>query len=51
MPGNSMSVSTKQQRIAERVRDGVLNRLSGKWLKAGVMEEGNISYPDSGSPH
>jgi RNA-directed DNA polymerase len=33
-----------------RVRDGVLKRLIGKWLKAGVMEEGNISYPDSGSP-
>jgi group II intron reverse transcriptase/maturase len=33
-----------------RVRDGVLKRLIGKWLKAGVMEAGNISYPDSGSP-
>lgn len=33
-----------------RVRDGVLNRLIGKWLKAGVMEDGNISYPDDGSP-
>ena len=26
-----------------RVRDGVLKRLIGKWLKAGVMEEGNVS--------
>ena len=33
-----------------RVRDGVLLRLIGKWLKAGVMEDGNVSYPDSGSP-
>ena len=33
-----------------RVRDGVLLRLIGKWLKAGVMEEGSVSYPDSGSP-
>ena len=33
-----------------RVRDGVLKRWIGKWLKAGVMEEGNVSYPDSGSP-
>jgi RNA-directed DNA polymerase len=33
-----------------RVRDGVLKRLIGKWLKAGVMEDGNISYPDTGSP-
>jgi group II intron reverse transcriptase/maturase len=33
-----------------RVRDGVLLRLIGKWLKAGVMENGNVSYPDAGSP-
>ena len=33
-----------------RVRDGVLKRLIGKWLKAGVMEEGSVSYPDAGSP-
>ena len=33
-----------------RVRDGVLKRLIGKWLKAGVMEEGNVSYPEAGSP-
>jgi RNA-directed DNA polymerase len=33
-----------------RVRDGVLKRLIGKWLKAGVLEEGSISYPDAGSP-
>ncbi len=25
-------------------------RLIDKWLKAGVMEDGNVSYPDSGSP-
>jgi len=33
-----------------RVRDGVLKRLIGKWLKAGVMDEGSVSYPDAGSP-
>jgi len=33
-----------------RVRDGVLKRLIGKWLKAGVMEEGNLWYPKAGSP-
>jgi RNA-directed DNA polymerase len=33
-----------------RVRDGVLNRLIGKWLSAGVLEDGNLSYPDDGSP-
>jgi RNA-directed DNA polymerase len=33
-----------------RVRDGVLKRLIGKWLKAGVLEDGSVSYPDAGSP-
>ena len=33
-----------------RVRDGVVLRLIGKWLNAGVMEDGNISYPEMGSP-
>jgi group II intron reverse transcriptase/maturase len=33
-----------------RVRDGVLKRLIGKWLKAGVMESGSVSYPGAGSP-
>jgi group II intron reverse transcriptase/maturase len=36
--------------LGQRVRDGVLLRLIGKWLSAGVMEDGAISYPDSGSP-
>jgi len=33
-----------------RVRDGVLLRLIDKWLKAGVMEDGSVSYPDAGTP-
>ena len=33
-----------------RVRDGVLLCLIGKWLNAGVMEDGSVSYPDAGSP-
>ena len=36
--------------LGRRVRDGVLLRLIGKWLNAGVMENGSVSYPDSGSP-
>jgi group II intron reverse transcriptase/maturase len=36
--------------VQRRVRDGVLRRLIGKWLKAGVMEEGNISFSESGTP-
>jgi group II intron reverse transcriptase/maturase len=36
--------------LRQRVRDGVLLRLIGKWLNAGVMEDGSVSYPDTGSP-
>jgi RNA-directed DNA polymerase len=36
--------------LDQRVRDGVLRRTIDKWLKAGVMEDGAVSYPDSGSP-
>jgi group II intron reverse transcriptase/maturase len=33
-----------------RVRDGVILRLIGKWLHAGVLEEGVLTYPDAGTP-
>lgn len=36
--------------LRRRVHDGVLLRLIGKWLNAGVFESGGITYPDSGSP-
>lgn len=36
--------------LDQRVRDGVLRRVIHKWLKAGVMEAGNVSYPGAGSP-
>lgn len=36
--------------IQKRIRDGVLLRLLGKWLNAGVMEDGSISYPEAGTP-
>lgn len=36
--------------LARRVRDGVITRLIGKWLKAGVFESGQVSYPERGTP-
>jgi group II intron reverse transcriptase/maturase len=36
--------------LDQRVRDGVIRRALGKWMQAGVMEEGVISYPERGSP-
>jgi group II intron reverse transcriptase/maturase len=39
-----------QQIIRQRVQDGVLLRLIGKWLRAGVMEEGCVYHPETGTP-
>jgi RNA-directed DNA polymerase len=36
--------------LRHRIRDGVLLRLLGKWLNAGVLEEGNLSFPEAGTP-
>jgi len=36
--------------VRRRIGDGVVLRLIGKWLKAGVMEEGFLTYPEAGSP-
>jgi group II intron reverse transcriptase/maturase len=36
--------------LDRRIRDGVVRRLIGKWLKAGVWESGALSYPDKGTP-
>ena len=36
--------------LGQRVRDGVILRLIGKWLNAGVMESGCVTHPESGSP-
>jgi hypothetical protein len=32
------------------VRDGVIRRLIGKWLHAGVLDQGQLSYPSEGTP-
>lgn len=36
--------------LRQRVRDGVLLRLIGKWLSAGVMENGDLTFPNVGTP-
>jgi len=36
--------------LDRRVRDGVVRRLIGKWLKAGVLEDGRLHHPEMGSP-
>jgi RNA-directed DNA polymerase len=36
--------------LKRRVHDGVLLRLIGKWLNAGVLEDGCVTHPEQGSP-
>jgi group II intron reverse transcriptase/maturase len=36
--------------LRRRVVDGVLTRLIGKWLNAGVLENGAFTRPESGTP-
>jgi len=39
-----------REMLSRRMRDGVLKRLIGKWLKAGVLEDGCLHRPQAGSP-
>ena len=36
--------------LSRRVQDGVIKPLIAKWLKAGVLEKGEVSYPEEGTP-
>jgi len=36
--------------LDRRVRDGVLRRTINKWLKAGILEAGELRYEDAGTP-
>ena len=36
--------------LPKRVKDGVILKLVNKWLQAGVMEAGTMSYPQEGTP-
>ena len=36
--------------IKKRVSDGTILKLIGKWLKAGVFENGSVSFSDKGTP-
>jgi len=36
--------------LDRRVTDGVLRTVIHKWLRAGVLEDGNIKYPETGTP-
>jgi len=39
-----------REMLSRRVSDGVITRIIGKWLNAGVMDGGQRIYPGKGSP-
>ncbi len=47
---DSVSHAKLREVLSQRVNDGVLTRLIGKWLKAGVLEEGVLRHPVTGTP-
>jgi group II intron reverse transcriptase/maturase len=47
---DSLSHSDLRVFLDRRVRDGVLRRTIDKWLKAGVMEAGQVFRSDTGTP-
>jgi group II intron reverse transcriptase/maturase len=47
---DSIDHAKLRELLARRVTDGVVRRVIDKWLKAGVLEQGQLSYPDAGTP-
>ena len=47
---DSLDRKQLQTMLRQRIGDGVVQRLVGKWLNAGVMEQGELKYPKSGTP-
>ncbi len=48
---DSVDHAVLREVLRRRVRDGVILRLIGKWLNAGVLEDGAVKRLDSGTPH
>lgn len=47
---DEMDHATLRAFLDKRIRDGVIRRVIGKWLKAGVLEDGNVTRGRKGSP-
>lgn len=47
---DNLDKSKRREFLQRRIGDGVIMRLINKWLKAGVMESGQVHYPEKGSP-
>jgi RNA-directed DNA polymerase len=47
---DSIDHANLRELLDRRVTDGVVRRMIDKWLKAGVLEEGRLSFPGVGTP-
>ena len=47
---DTMDQKLLREEVQKRVRDGVIIRMIGKWLHAGVMENEMLTRPKAGSP-
>jgi RNA-directed DNA polymerase len=47
---DSLVPAKLRELLDRRVTDGVVRRMIDKWLKAGVLEQGQIHYPELGTP-
>ena len=47
---DSIDHAKLRELLDRRVTDGVVRRMIDKWLKAGVLEEGRLSFPGVGTP-
>jgi RNA-directed DNA polymerase len=47
---DSIDPAKLRECLDRRVTDGVVRRLIDKWLKAGVLEDGQLHYPETGTP-
>ena len=45
---DSIDRTKLQEILCRRVNDGRIRRLIGKWLRAGVMEDGVLTHPETG---
>jgi Reverse transcriptase (RNA-dependent DNA polymerase) len=46
---DSIPFAALRECLAKRVTDGVVRKLIDKWLKAGVLEAGQVHYPEAGT--
>ena len=47
---DSIDHAKLRELLARRVTDGVVRKMIDKWLKAGVLESGQVSFPGVGTP-